>query len=736
MKKLYYIVFIYLGNCINTFALAPISPQQEFKVIQKWQQYHRSNQVLTQEISSCDGIVKKNSFRDTSRMNYLTTPNDINFKKYSINKIQDSEWQKMNGPFGGSVRQFYQFNDKIYATTDREVFVYENPVWKALKFEDKLCNTITSMYRFITGRIIVTTDFGLYYSDDDGESWMSILVNDWNTAIIDIYVVSNGDILLSTSKGIYISRNNELNFSFLTLKDVSVYTINIDNLGYIWAGTDSGVYKAKYTELIWEKIGLDETYYIKIIFDSSNVVYTYTSDKVLMSLDQGESWFSIEGYYFLDISLGKDENLIITTRAKILYANHEGIQFASQKSNKFLLTAYNSEDKELLVGTLGSGVQKYDRQFNEFIYFSDGMAVSTIRGLVPMANGEILASTDAISFYISKDNGQTWESIYISWSLNFKTDSEGSIYSAANSGLIKSTDFGRTWISLNLDVAPYFINAFDISSDNRVICAGSSTGEVYVSLDAGENFKLMKEADYIFVDAIKIINNNSFLIKNGPLYYTKDGGKTLITINDSRIKGVNEFVGDHLSNIYLASYSGIFKTVDGIKWQSIFDKVGIAYLRTDQFDNLYAAAGDGAIYFSNDQGKNWDKIAGSIPNTSFWSFAITPDGYLLNGSQDKGLYRKKIEIKKNEITQISSNQNFPNPFNNSTRIEYDVPKDSFVKLKIYDLLGREVESLISEFKDKGKYYIDWIPQGVASGIYLYKLQVGSDNEINKMVFLK
>ena len=81
-------------------------------------------------------------------------------------------------------------------------------------------------------------------------------------------------------------------------------------------------------------------------------------------------------------------------------------------------------------------------------------------------------------------------------------------------------------------------------------------------------------------------------------------------------------------------------------------------------------------------------------------------------------------------------QNYPNPFNPGTKISWQSPVSSHQTLKVYDLLGNEVATLVDEFKEAGSYEINFDASGLTSGVYFYKLQAGSFIEIKKMVLLK
>lgn len=81
-------------------------------------------------------------------------------------------------------------------------------------------------------------------------------------------------------------------------------------------------------------------------------------------------------------------------------------------------------------------------------------------------------------------------------------------------------------------------------------------------------------------------------------------------------------------------------------------------------------------------------------------------------------------------------QNYPNPFNPVTNIEFSIPNVEFVTLKIYNTLGQEVVKLISERLTAGTYKYEWDASGLASGVYLYRIEAGDYLEVKKMVLIK
>lgn len=81
-------------------------------------------------------------------------------------------------------------------------------------------------------------------------------------------------------------------------------------------------------------------------------------------------------------------------------------------------------------------------------------------------------------------------------------------------------------------------------------------------------------------------------------------------------------------------------------------------------------------------------------------------------------------------------QNYPNPFNPSTKIKYSIPQSSNVSIKVFDILGNEIETLVNEEKQTGTFEITWYAENLQSGVYFYNLQAGDFVQTKKMIFMK
>ena len=134
-------------------------------------------------------------------------------------------------------------------------------------------------------------------------------------------------------------------------------------------------------------------------------------------------------------------------------------------------------------------------------------------------------------------------------------------------------------------------------------------------------------------------------------------------------------------------------------------------------DYINIAAMDSKIY------PIWTRM--DVSKLSVW-IAIINDSTMVNVEEDKGI-----------VDDFLLMQNYPNPFNPTTNIEFSIPKSEFVTLKVYNILGEEVATLVAEKLAAGSYKYDWSrTAGMASGVYLYRIQAGDYVDAKKMILLR
>ncbi|MEK9138396.1 MAG: T9SS type A sorting domain-containing protein, partial [Bacteroidota bacterium] len=123
------------------------------------------------------------------------------------------------------------------------------------------------------------------------------------------------------------------------------------------------------------------------------------------------------------------------------------------------------------------------------------------------------------------------------------------------------------------------------------------------------------------------------------------------------------------------------------------------------------------------------KVANLLLN--FFKTDTTARGWFLRSTSTE-IYKPQSAIP----NRFSLEQNYPNPFNPSTTISFTIPHSSFITLKVFDVLGREVATLVNEELRAGRYERTFDGSGLASGVYLLRLQAGSSVQTNKLLLLK
>ncbi|MDP2303933.1 MAG: FG-GAP-like repeat-containing protein [Ignavibacteria bacterium] len=144
----------------------------------------------------------------------------------------------------------------------------------------------------------------------------------------------------------------------------------------------------------------------------------------------------------------------------------------------------------------------------------------------------------------------------------------------------------------------------------------------------------------------------------------------------------------------------------------------------------------------------WEKIgfvngggnSNSPKEYSFTDPSVTSGSYAYRLKQldndGKYEYSKEVEVDLGMLTEFSLQQNYPNPFNPETVISYQLPVSGNVSLKVFDMLGREVVTLVNEVQEAGMYDVSFNGKAFASGAYIYRFQSGNYVKINKMVLMK
>ena len=162
---------------------------------------------------------------------------------------------------------------------------------------------------------------------------------------------------------------------------------------------------------------------------------------------------------------------------------------------------------------------------------------------------------------------------------------------------------------------------------------------------------------------------------------------------------------------------------------------------------VYIMGENGGIKRSIDNGLTWNSMTtcGVINlnhfdfikiGTMIYGYAVSRDGYVIKLIDSVLKVTGTNHNNSNIPKEFKLGQNYPNPFNPTTIISFSLPKNESVSLKIFDALGREIETLVNDYLKAGKYNYSWNSARFASGVYFYKLTAGNDFIDTKKMILE
>jgi hypothetical protein len=200
----------------------------------------------------------------------------------------------------------------------------------------------------------------------------------------------------------------------------------------------------------------------------------------------------------------------------------------------------------------------------------------------------------------------------------------------------------------------------------------------------------------------------------------------------------------------LTENAGVFLSTDnGSNWNAINNGIsGTAGISlATHGENVFAAMGSFGVYLTTDNGSNWNAInAGLTIDNETNAYALSlgfRENYIFAGTRI-GIWRRPlseiitgiVKRKENVPAAFLLEQNFPNPFNPTTTINFSISNNSYVSLKILDNSGKEVRTLVNGVKPRGNYQIEFDASKLPSGIYYYRLQSGDFSETKKLILLR
>jgi photosystem II stability/assembly factor-like uncharacterized protein len=346
------------------------------------------------------------------------------------------------------------------------------------------------------------------------------------------------------------------------------------------------------------------------------------------------------------------------------------------------------------------------------------------------------------------DGGLTWTSQPLPVTNNIQKitflNSTTGFAAGGNGTVLKTTDGGQSWIKKNSGSS---IDMFSIFFLNEKLGWACGLSTVLITTDGGETWSSRLVTGAVAHWDIAFTNAQNGLVVGlyGGCFKTVDGGSTWIPFTQP-LGGSSYFRVQYLSptRIIIAGGAQIALSKDGGQtWTSPYN-AGQEQMNGVCFgDSLNGwAVSQGTISRSTDGGSHWTRE--SIPGYRYLTSITTPDGVHAWAIGDGTILKttewliptSTVTNIDNTPTRFSLGQNYPNPFNPSTTISFSLPLRSFVTLKVFDVMGREIATIVSEETPAGNHSRQWNASGVSSGMYFYRIQAGDFMQTKKLLLVR
>jgi hypothetical protein len=595
-------------------------------------------------------------------------------------------------------------------------------IWEQTTFNDQ---TITCLAAIGTNVFAGTYSTGVYLSTDNGATWNQ-KINGLTDQQIECLAVSGTNIFVGTGSKVFLSTD----------------------MGSTWTSASNG---------------LPDNTIISLAVNGNSIYTGIWANGIYVSTNNGQGWE----------------------------------QFGLTSPNPYVYSfAFNGSSVYAAAGK----VWRTTNEGTDWVEVTTGIPSGAQIQSLAYVGGNLVAGDNAVNgstgMYYSTNGGSNWTSV--NWGLpnycaNSITASNGNILTGTCGGIFRSTNAGTDWNNPTMhgDYDWADISALVFRGNNYVF-AGDVNGYAYVSTDAGQNLTLKTQIEkgasvssFAFISSYVFAGTKPYASASvGGVYLSSDNGATWASKSTGLPTTTNTNVSSLAvigTNLFAGTGQGVFlSTNNGTNWTQVNNGLTGLYVYSlaVKGTELFAGTIGQGVFHTTNNGANWTQTSLVKDVTSL----IVVDTSLFAGTWSQGVYRMKnsdlswksvglpgvyvtsfaadngnlfaatmfntvwkstisalTDVKETSgkiPTEFVLSQNFPNPFNPTTTINYSVSKNSSVILKVFNIMGKEVETLVNEQKTAGNYEVKFDAGKLSSGVYFYQLKSGDFISTKKLILLK
>jgi photosystem II stability/assembly factor-like uncharacterized protein len=603
-------------------------------------------------------------------------------------------WSAVNNGINSQYRYIYSLSHK-----DGYMFTgLYNRVYRSSDFGNswqEITNGSDGAYALKTydNKIYKTNYYGLHYSTNNGQSWTTMN----NTAIVNQYLMDvyiDGNLILTGEKELIRSENHGSTWSFSSAGIANLNTgpiIKKDNIFY--SSAENVIYKSYDNGLTWIASETLPLY--------TNLTNFYLYENYIFGASaSGSSVRSLDGEIWEQLGVLASE---FTELNGYLFASRRGYTGTISRSSDLGLT-WVDITTPMLIDISGIAA------FNSELY------IGGFSGL-----------------FKSNDNGNNWTQI------NFTTMQNSQVQklyvhnnylfvdvNTASGYFLFRSDNGTDWTFYQSSLMNSFNNTFE--SYGNILIAASYNNGILISHDNGENWEVFNEGFPVNSNGTTPLINSIYAIDNQLFASVSQFSIWNITLEAIPVE-LSSFIAEFINTEVILKWQTASETNNRgfeIERRLFTTKYGIDSWETIGFLDGYRTTSENKFYFFADKNLHAGVYNYRLKQLDF------------DGSFE---YSDVVRVEVTAPDKFALEQNYPNPFNPVTKIKYHIPmvgtfEQVGVLLRVYDILGNEVVTLVDDQKKPGVYEVFWDAAGLSSGPYFYILEAGQYTEVKKLLLLK
>jgi hypothetical protein len=703
----------------------------------------------------------------------------------------NAQWKQVNiGPVGGKINSIAVIpigtgGTTVFAGTESGIIrLTDNGTnWTSVN------SSFTYCFASIGPNIFAGTVSGVILSTDNGNTWTAPNTN--MNYFITALAVNNTTIFAGTyQNGIFRSTDNGASWTaadsglgaFQNLVTSLAVNPNGTNGATIYAGTASGLCFSTDNGNSWSTLVsnyLGPLQFINCITVNGSIIFVGTPGGIIRSTG-GNSFEKADtglanGTSIFSILINNSDTFIGTTAGVYLSpdsgvtwtAVNNGLPVSPSQVYSVAASSNSASEVNLYAGT-NNGVYLSTNNGTSWTGENSGVVGPQVNCFAGEGSKVFAVTTGPPDYnntwlLYSSDYGTTWKVAADSGLSGFVANltlTDSGLYAVSNNGVFYSSNNGENWRSINGGIMNTTDPTTLVTNGSNLIAATQSNG-LFLSTDNGESWNITGGSSQQYVYTLYSFGSKVFTGGSNGIYISVDGGKNWAISNDTLTDvGTILSIGSNLFAVREPVYprtgldttqhpGGLFLSIDsGKTWlphnflpDTLFIGGPVAVYGSNIF---MALGGENGVYFSSNNWTTWNSMGNGLPNETIIALFVNDSSIFAGVGINYGIWQRRLS----EITGMNQppslnipgsfklEQNYPNPFNPSTVISWQLAAGSFVTLKVYDILGREVKTLVNERQSAGTHSVTFNAAGLSSGVYFYRISTGSFVQTKKLMVIK